>query len=317
MQTDQNNQYIELKVNRDLGAIITTYFEFLKQNIKKFTNIFLSYNGIFMIGLLVVSYLLVTGFVGLIRSENNSGFGNIGGATDESYIYYFISGGILFFLIFIMIAILNYSLAGSYMIKYEEQKGVNFEKKSVWEFFKQKLGAIFLFILLLIVFYVVFMVASIILAIIPIIGFIAQYIIQFFVTAWVGVSFFVLLQENKSVTDAFGEGWNLVSKNFWKSVGVNFILGLLNGILLVVILIIPSVLIGFYTYHVVQNDVDITVSIIPTIIGTIAMCAFLIVLVYAQCLSQFVNGILYYALHEKAYNTNTRSKIDQIGQLGE
>lgn len=317
MQTNPPNQYIELKVNRDLGDIITTYFDFLKQNLKKFTNIFLSYNGIFLIGLLVVSYLLVTGFVGLIRSENNSGFGTTGSNADESYVFYFIAGGILFFIIFIMIAILNYSLAGSYMIKYEEEKGANFEKKEVWEMLKQKLGSIFIFVLLLIVLYVGFMIVSVIFAIIPLIGIFAQYIVQFFVTAWVGVSFFILLQENKGVTEAYGEGWNLVTKNFWKSVGVNFILGILNVILLMVILIIPGVLVGAYTYHVVQNDVDLTISIIPTIIGTIAMCAFLIVMVYGQCLSQFVNGILYYSLHEKAYNTNTRSKIDQIGQLGE
>lgn len=58
-------KYIELKINRDFGDMITTYFEFLKQNLKKFTNVFLSYNGIFLIGLLLVSYLLVSGAIGL------------------------------------------------------------------------------------------------------------------------------------------------------------------------------------------------------------------------------------------------------------
>lgn len=317
MQNKPQKPYIELKINRDLGAIITTYFDFLKQNLKKFTNIFLSYNGIFLIGLLVVSYLLVTGFVGLIRAENNSGFGNLGDAADESYVFYFIGGGVLFFVLFLILAILNYSLAGSYLVKYESKKGLNFEKKEVWNFIKEKLGRIIVFVLLLIVLYIGFMIVSVILAIIPIVGFFAQYIVQFFITAWIGVSFYVLLQEDKGVTEAYGEGWNLITKNFWKSVGVNFILGFLNFILLMVILIIPGVIVGVYTYHVVQNDVDVTQSIVPTIIGTLTMCFFLIALVYSQCLSQFVNGILYYSLHEKAYNTNTRTKIDQIGQLDE
>jgi uncharacterized protein involved in cysteine biosynthesis len=316
MQTNSHNAYIELKVNRDLGGIITTYFDFLKQNIKKFTNIFLSYNGIFLVGLLIVSYLLVTGFVGMIASDNNSGFGTSGDGL-EAYSVYFIAGGILFFIIFILIAVLNYSLAGSYMIKYEEEKGMNFEKKQVWSFVKEHLGEIVLFVMLLILIYIAMTIVNFVFLIIPIVGFIAQYIIQFFVTAWIGVSFFILLQENKGVTEAYGAGWNLVTKDFWKSVGVNFILGLLNGVLLMVVLIIPGILVGLYSFHIVENDVDAGASIIPTIVYTLALCSFLIVLVYTQCLTQFVNGILYYALHEKTYNTNTRSKIDEIGGLGE
>ncbi len=316
MQTNQPNSFIELKINRDLGGIVTAYFDFLKQNIKKFTNLFLSYNGIFLIGLLIVSYLLVSGFVGMIANENNSGFGD-SGIEDESYLLYMGAGGILFFIIFIMVAILNYSLAGGYMIKYEENQGNNFDKKEVWDFFKSKLGAVFGFILLLIVLYIGFMIVSFIFAIIPIIGMFAQYIVQFFITAWIGVSFFALLYENKGVTESYGEGWNLVYNNFWKSVGVNFILGLLNGILLLVVLMIPGILVGIYSFHVVQNNVDVGASILPTIIYTLATCAFLIVFIYSQCITQFVNGLLYFSLHEKTYNTNVRSKIDEIGKLGE
>jgi len=61
MQTKDQEKYIELRVDRDFGDIISTYFDFFKQNLKKFTNVFLSYNGIFLIGLLIVSYLLVSG----------------------------------------------------------------------------------------------------------------------------------------------------------------------------------------------------------------------------------------------------------------
>ncbi|MGB5819440.1 MAG: hypothetical protein WBG90_08125 [Saonia sp.] len=316
MQDNLSNKYIELKIDRGFGDIITAYFDFIKQNLKKFTNVFLSYNGIFLIGLLVVSYLLVSGFIGLITYQNNNVFGTSStGSSDETYIIYFIVGGILFFIIFIMVAIMNYSLAASYMIKYETIKGNHFDKKEVWNLVKQKLGSVFLFILLVILIFVAYTIVSVILVFIPFLGAIVQYILQFFILSWFGVSFFCMLQENKGVTEAFGEGWNLVKNNFWKSVGVNFILGLLNGILLMVVLVIPGILIGFYTYHVVQNDVDIAASIIPTLIFTLGTCAFLIILVYGQCLSQFINGILYYALHEKTYNTNTRSKIEQIGNL--
>ncbi len=308
------DKYLELRINRDFGDILTVYFDFLKQNIKKFTNVFLSYNGIFLIGLLITSYLLVSGFVGMI-SENSGLYGvNAGqGTNEDTYWMYIIAGGILFFLIFLMVAGLNFSLSSSYMIKYDEHKGTGFDKVEVWSLTKNKFGNTIVFILLLIPIYGLFFIVSIIFAFIPLLGMFAQYIIQFFMTAWIGVSFFSMMSQNKGVVEAFGEGWKLVSNSFWKSIGVNFILGLLNALLMFIVLIIPGILIGIYTFHVVENNVDVG-GIVSTIIYTLGLCALLILMVYAQCLSQFINGILFYTLHEKTYNLNTRSKIEQIGQ---
>ena len=307
-------KYIPLRVNREFGDIITTYFDFFKQNIKKFTNVFLSYNGVFLIGLLIASYLLVSGFIGFIAYENSYSFGGTREELDENYIFLMAAGGIVFFIIFILVLILNYSLASSYMIKYEDNKGDTFNKKDVWEYAKSQFGNILVFILLLIPIYIGFLIVSIIFAFIPIVGIFVQYTLQFFITAWLGVSFYHMLQNKKGVTDSLGEGWNLVTKNFWKSVGVNFVLGLLLGILMMIALIIPGVIIGIYTFHIVENNVDYSTSIVSTIIYTLGTCLFLIIAIYGQCLSQFVNGILYYALHEKTYNVNTRSKIEQIGK---
>lgn len=312
MQVKNQEKFIELRVNRDFGDIINVYFEFFKQNLKKFTNVFLSYNGVFLIGLLIVSYLLVSGMIGLFTNNQNTVLDTIGSNSD-AYVMYLIFGGILFFIIFIIVAALNYSLSTSYMIQYEENKGLNFEKTDVWEEVKNNLGSIIVFILILILLFFGLMIAAVVLAFIPLAGMLAQYVIQYFVMAWVGVSFFVLLKEKRSVTEALGEGWNLVTKNFWRAVGVNFILGFLIGLLFMVVIMIPGILIGIYTFHVVQNDVDLGASIVPTIIYTLGTCLFLIIAVYSQCLSQFVNGLLYFSLHEKTYNINSRSKIDQIG----
>ena len=308
------NNYIPLKVNREFGGIISVYFDFFKQNIKNFTNVFISYNGIFLIGLLITSYLLVSGFIGMIAQESGqSPFAeNIG--NEQEYFIYLGIGGFLFFVIFLGVAFLNYSLSTSYMIKYVETKDSNVDKKDVWQYAKSQFGNVLLFVLLLIPIYMVYFIIAVILAIIPLLGFFAQYIVQFFLTAWVGVSFFDMLANKKGVTEALGEGWKLVTASFWKSIGVNFILGLLLGLLLMVALIIPGIIIGVYTFHVVENDVDYTNSIVSTIVYTLGLSIFLIIAVYGQCLSQFINGILYYALHEKTYNENTRAKIEQIGQ---
>jgi len=308
------DKYIELRVNHDFGDILTTYFDFLKQNIKKFTNVFISYNGIFLVGLLITSYLLVSGFVGLIAEEGGFSGSGLGQSGEETYWIYIITGGILFFVIFILVAGLNFSLSSSYLVQYEKSKGLGFDKKDVWNLTKSKFGNTLVFILLLIPIYLVFVVVVVITAFIPLIGLFAQYILQFSLAAWIGVSFFSMLEQNKGVTEAFGEGWNLVSKNFWKSVGVNFILGLLNGLLFFIILLIPLIIVGLYTFHVVENGVDVASSIVSTVVYTLGLCLLLILSIYAQCLSQIVNGILFYTLHEKTYNVNTRSKIEQIGQ---
>nr|WP_299066804.1 hypothetical protein [uncultured Allomuricauda sp.] len=308
------DNYIELRVNHDFGDILTTYFDFLKQNIKKFTNVFISYNGIFLIGLLITSYLLVSGFVGLIAAEGGFSGNGSGQSIEDTYWIYIIAGGILFLVILVLVAGLNFSLSSSYLVQYEKSKGLNFDKKEVWNLTKSKLGNTLVFILLLFPIYGVFFVIVLITAFIPLVGLFAQYILQFSLAAWIGVSFFSMLEQDKGVMDAFGEGWKLVSKNFWKSVGVNFILGLLNGLLFFIVLIIPGIILGLYTFHVVENNVDVGSSIVSTIIYTLGLCLLLILSIYGQCLSQIVNGILFYTLHEKTYNLNTRSKIEQIGQ---
>ncbi len=308
------DKYIELRINRDFGDILSVYFEFLRQNIKKFTNVFLSYNGIFLVGLLITSYLMVSGFVGMI-SENSNVYGMGSGESNEgTYWTYIIVGSIIFFIIFILVAGFNFSLSSSYLVKYDEHKGQGFDKREVWEHTKGNFGNTFLFIILLIPIYILFFIVAVVFAFIPLVGMFAQYIVQFAMTAWIGVSFFSMMSQSKGVIDGFGEGWNLVINNFWRSVGVNFILGLLNGLLFFIILIVPSIIIGIYTFHVVENNVDVGGSVISTVIYTLGLCLLLILMVYAQCLSQFVNGVLFYALHEKTYNINTRSKIDQIGQ---
>ncbi|WP_318344632.1 hypothetical protein [Flagellimonas baculiformis] len=308
------DKYIELRINRDFGDILSVYFEFLRQNIKKFTNVFLSYNGIFLVGLLITSYLMVSGFVGMV-SEGSNIYGIGSGESNEgTYWTYIIVGSIIFFIIFILVAGFNFSLSSSYLVKYDEHKGQGFDKREVWEHTKGNLGNTLMFILLLIPIYVLFFIVALIFAFIPLLGMFAQYIVQFAMTAWIGVSFFSMMSQSKGVIDGFGEGWNLVINNFWRSVGVNFILGLLNGLLFFIILIVPSIIIGIYTFHVVENNVDVGGSVISTVIYTLGLCLLLILMVYAQCLSQFVNGVLFYALHEKTYNINTRSKIDQIGQ---
>lgn len=298
-------QKIELRQPRDLGDLITIYFDFLKQNFKNFTSIFITYNGIFILAFLLISYMLVTGFMGIAATspENQSDTILVG------------AGVILFFIVFMVVSALNYSLASSYAIQYvNTPEGGIVDKNTVWKLIANNLGNIIAFILFLMLIYTVFIILSFVLAFIPILGTLVQYVFSFAISSWFGISFMVMLKENKGVIDSFYEGWYLVKNNFWTCVGTNLVIGLLVGVLILLILTIPGVLIGIYTFHAVQTEFEIVQSVPAKIIYTLGLTFFLLAMAFSQSLSQFINSILYFSLHEKTYNELTQSKIEEIGR---
>jgi len=297
---------IELRQRLDVGDIVTIYFDFLKQNIKQFANVFISYNGIFILAFLGISYLFVTGFVGLAND-----------VPESEAMMYIGFGGLAFFIVIIIVAALNYSLSAAYVSKYVVSETIDVDKKEVWKQVKDNVGNIILFVLLLIAIYIGYFIVSIILAIIPIIGSIAQSILNFAITGWFGVSFMVMLHGKQGISNSFSEGWQLVYKNFWKTVGVNFIVGILNAILLFLVLTIPGILIGIYAFHAVDSGIDLAESSVAKVVWIVALWVFFILITFAQAMSQFANSILYFSLHEQTYNEFTRAKIEQIGNESE
>ncbi len=303
------NKFIPLKQQRDIGEMITAYFDFFKQNFKPFLNIFISYNGLFILGFLGISYLLVTGFVGYVVNTPAYGMS----IDNSGYEMHLILGSIGFFFLFIATTLLNYSLAASYMIKYENNKGGTIEKRNVWEIVKQNLGKIILFVILAILMYVALMIVGIVISFIPLLGTIAYYIMIMAFTSWMGISFMAMLNENKDVIEAYGEGFNLLKKYFWKCILSNLVIGMLLGILFMVVLMIPGILIGIYAFHSLDTGVDLANSVVANVIWTIALAFVLVLYTLNQSMLQFVNGILYYSLHEETYNEATRERIDNIG----
>jgi hypothetical protein len=303
------HKHIPLKRQRDVGEIITVYFEFFKQNFKPFLNIFISYNGLFILGFLGVSYLMVTGFIGAYNASNTYGI-----ESDNSGYFMMLGLGFMgFFILYIITAVLNYSLAAVYVMQYEKNRGAIVEKKKVWETVKQNLGKIILFIILMVFGYVIAMIAGIILGFIPIIGTFAYYLIVLAYTSWVGLSFMAMINDNKDVTDAFGEGWKLMKSFFWKSVLSNLVIGMLLGILMMVVMMVPGILISVYAFHSLDTGVDLANSAGANVVWTLALSLLLILYTLNQSLIQFVNGILYYSLHEETYNEATRERIENIG----
>ncbi|GEQ85890.1 hypothetical protein ULMS_13980 [Patiriisocius marinistellae] len=303
--------FIELKQKRDIGDAVSTFFDFFKQNVGSYFNLYIRYNGLFIIGLLGVSYLLVTGFLGMVQSSVN--YSVTGENPVDAGAWYVGFGAIAFVLIFLITGLINYSLAASYMIEYENNKTIVIDKKDVWIRLKKNIGKTILFMVLLILTYIGVAVVGAFISFIPILGTLAYYVIILGWTAWMGLSFMSMFYEEKDVTSALGEGWNLLFKFFWKNILTNLVISLLLGILLVVVLMIPGILISIYVFHAAENDIDLMNSSVAKVIWIIALTIVLFIFSFNQSLAQFVNGILFFSNHEETYNHHTREKIEQIG----
>lgn len=302
-----NENYIELRTRSAFGDIINTYFLFLKQNFKAYTNMYLRYNAISIILTLICSYLLVTGFMGLASRDFRFGMGN--NIETESY---FIAGAIILFLVVFVTSLINYSFSSAYIADYANNEG-QVESKRIWKSILNNIGTIIIFILIGGLMYIVYLVISTVMAFIPLLGMLIQYGLSFTMTAVFGLTFMSIFSTNKGFGEALSEGFSFTFSNFWRIVLFGLVIGILNLMITMLIISIPSVIIGVYVYFSVESNVDLATSTFTTLVFTLGFAAFLLSFIYTQALSQISYGILYYNLNEVKYNLFLRTKIDEIG----
>lgn len=305
------NDYIEPRLRRDFGGIITAFFNFMKANIRGLINVFVGYNGVFFILFLISVYFLVTGFVDFLIIENIGS--NESGSSDEAGIIMGIAAIMLFFLIAVA-TIFNFAISSSYMSLYETEKKNNLPKKLVWHKAKRVFWGVLLLGLCAVVLYFVFIVAQLVLAFIPILGTIVSVILGLGFTAWMSLSIFSYVHNDAhNVFDAFGDAWQLLFSGFWKTIGVNFILGTLAQICLLALSIGPSIILGVIAFHAIESAGDFIDSVFSHILVIIILTIFCIMIMFLQMISQVINAFLYFNLHEFKYNIYLRHRVGQIG----
>lgn len=302
-----NENYIELRTRSTFGDIINTYFLFLKHNFKAYTNLYLRYNAISIILTLICSYLLVTGFMGLVSRDFRFGMGN-NVATDN----YFIAGAIILFLVVFITSLINYSFSSAYLAEYVRNEG-EVALKNIWKSILGNIGTIILFILIGGLLYIVYLIISMMVSFIPLLGMIVQYGLSFTMTAIFGLTFMSIFSTKKGFGEAISEGFDLTFSNFWRVILFGLVIGILNLMITALIISVPSFIIGIYAYFSVDSNVDITTSTFATLLFTFGFAAFLLSFIYTQALSQISYGILYYNLYEVKHNVFLQKKIDQIG----
>lgn len=302
-----NKSYIELRNRHDFGETINTYFLFLKSNFKNYTRLYLRYNTISIILLIVSSYLLVTGFMGLASRDFRFGMND----DTNNTIYLFVGGGVLILILFIT-ALVNYSFSSSYMVEYVNNNGL-VDSKNIWENIKNNLSTIFLFILLGMGIYIGYLIVSIIFAFIPLIGMIVQYGLSFLLTAFFGLSFMAIFSNNKGLSYALSEGWLFTTSSFGKVILYGLVIGILNLMLTMLIVSIPGFIIAIYVYFSLESNVDLATNVFASVIFTLGFAMFLLAFIYSQALSQVAYSVLYYNIFEEKNNVFLKTKIEEIG----
>ncbi|MEN3322706.1 hypothetical protein VP395_03140 [Mariniflexile soesokkakense] len=302
-----NKPYIELRNRNDFGDTINTYFLFLKYNYKKYTSLYLRYNAISIILLIVASYLLVTGFMGLASRDFRFGMNNDGNQT-----IYLIVGAIILFLILFITALINYSFSSSYMAEYVNTTG-EVESNNVWQNIKRNLGSIILFIFIGIGLYIGYAIVSIIFAFIPLIGMLIQYGLSFLLAAFFGLSFMAIFSENKGLSNALSEGWSFTFSSFGKVILYGLVIGILNLMITFLIISIPGFIIGIYVYFSLESNVDLATNVFASVVFTLGFAMLLLSFIYSQALSQIAYSVLYYNIFEEKNNVFLIKKIEQIG----
>jgi hypothetical protein len=302
-----NDNYIELRTRSTFGDIINTYFLFLKYNFKAYTNLYLKYNAVSIILTLIAAYLLVTGFMGLASRDFRFGMSNT--VETDSYL---IAGVMVLLLIVFVTSLINYSFSSAYITQYVKNEGT-INSKTIWNSILNNLGTIIIFILIGALLYLLYLIISVIVSFIPLLGMIIQYGLSFSLAAVFGLTFMSIFSSEKTFGEAISEGFDFTFSQFWRVILFGLVIGILNFMISVLIVSIPSVIIGIYVYFSIESNVDIATSTFATLVFTFGFAAFILSFIYTQALSQLAYGILYYNLYEIKYNVFLRKKIEQIG----
>jgi len=288
--------YIEFKKERDLGAIITDAFKFIRTEWKPFfTTVFKIAIVPILIAIIAVLYYtysmsdMMTGVD--VNQGDTPNFSAMGGM--------FLSLGVM--MIAYIVAYTYVNLGALYYIKsYIKNKGiVNAQEvqENVKEKFWSFLGLGFLSGLIII--------ASALLCFFPVI----------YTGVVLSLASSILVFENKNVSDAISSSFNFIKGHFWNTLGVMIVVGLLVGVL-GSIFSIPALI-----YQLVQTGVSFGKDD-PTAVLSLfkdPVYLFLTILSYIgkflfYAITLVTTVFIYFDINEQKNATGSFETIDNLGR---
>ena len=285
-----------LKV-RDFSEFFSDTFTFIKENAAHFFINFFTINSLFILG-----YGLYNYFVSKLATN---------AMTDFNPMYIF-----LFFVVFIILAIVYWSFTPVYMILYQ-QKGTEFSSGDILSFMSQNIGKMLVFLLfsffMALVLLIPLILGTILLAI-TIVGILAIPLLFAAMSLWFQLAFMEYMSSDKSYFDAFGYGFTLFTKKFWATIGSNAIMQL---VIMVVYYLIAGSFGLFSAFSNITVDPQGSSAMIENFMASPVMLVLSVVLIVVMVVVNINAGIIYFSQKEFLEGIQAKSSIDDIGKHDE
>ena len=289
---NETTTFIEFKKERDLGAIITDTFKFIRDNWKDYFTMLLKIVG----PVLALALLALIGYFFAI-SDLIQGISN-----NPSDPFNFLSGFLPWLLIIMVVFILLYtlmSMTSLFFIKsYMDNKGkANFEevRNNVLTNFWKFLGLGFLITLVVIL------------------GTLFCYLPGIYLWVTLSLATSIMVFEGKGVSDTFSHAFTLIKGQWWNTFGVVLVVGLLISVLGQVFSI-PTIIYQFIKMATFSEE-DPT-QIIGLFKDPIYLLLNLVSYAFQFILYSIpmISGVfIYYDLNEQKNLTGTMEKIENLG----
>lgn len=291
-----NNNYVEFKKERDLGAIISDTFKFLRLEWKPF------FGTILRTAFLPI--IIAIGGMFFYMYSFPSIFGSLGVNLDEG-VYETPNFGLMFtsmafMMLFFLIAYVIMNIAALYYIQsYIENKGrVDFimiqdrVKDKFWSF-----TGLFILAGLIVM-------ASALLCFFP----------AFYTGAVLSLAAPILVYNKLGATDAIGYSFRFINGHWWETFGVMLVVGIITTVI-GYIFSVPALIYFFVKMGTVLTEND------PAALANSMQDPIYLALNGISYVGQFIlygvtlisNVFLYFDIAEQKYGTGTNEKIDNLG----
>ncbi|MDA9316689.1 hypothetical protein N9Q58_02100 [Polaribacter sp.] len=296
----EEHNYVAFRKERDLGAIITDTFKFIRLEWKPF------FSYVFKIAIipillavasvLYISYASSKAFSGIdVENLNTFNDENLYGNSVEIIVAVFLM------MVFYLVAYVMVNIGSLYYIKsYIENKGqVNFEE------IKQKVGEKFW----------AFVGLGILIGLIVF----ASMILCFFPAIYTGIvlslASSILVFENKTVSNAIGDSFNFIKGHWWETFGISIVIGILVSILNY-IFSIPVVI-----YQLIQGMSLLGTDDPTQMMGMFSDPVYLVLNVIANAgqflfssITLIATVLVYFDINEQKNASGTLNQIDGLGR---
>ena len=310
---------MQLHKNRDFSAMFQDTITFIKRHGKHFFKHFFVVNGVFLLILLVIGYLLMSLYTEMIfgtMSDPNQSTAMDQYMNENFGVFLFL---ITLFIVFGLVSgIIAYAFTPIYLKLYNKYQSNNFGTKEILDTYKKHLDKIFIFLLCSI------LLGIPMIALLALIGFVLLITIvgSLLIPVLFGtfMLFFTMtlmeyIEGRRGIWECFGYSWTLMSTKFWAAVGSVGIFYLISYLIQNVITLI-AYFFGLLKMLTGINDGSLNQQDVGGIFTVVMMVAFFLGFLLSAVLNAIVllnQGIVYYSLKEEKENVNTKSVIDQIG----